>query len=103
MAVAHIAYSQASQHGAILRSGLISLEDSLARLNGIKGTMQLMIDGDGSSADHYAYMQGKFGFASNADAKAAWDELNSALFKLNTNSSVTDVNAALLQLFAKFR
>ena len=103
MAVSHIQFNSGTQHGAILRHGLTLLEDGLDRLNEIKATMQLMIDGDGSSDTHFAYMQEKFGFASNADAKACWDELNSVLFKLNTNDSVTSVNAAMLQAFAKFR
>lgn len=45
----------------------------------------------------------KFGFATNDVAKAAYDELNSLAFKLNTDVEVTAVNAALLQVFAKFR
>jgi hypothetical protein len=103
MAVAHIDFNHGSPHGSLLHSGLSGLENALANLNEIKATMQLMIDGDGSQAAHFTYATDKFGFASDAVAKAAWDELNSVLFKLNTNSSVTDVNAALLQVFNKFR
>lgn len=103
MAVAHLNFNGGTQHGALLRRGLLGLEEALSRLNEIKNTMALMIDGDGSDASHFAYMQDKFGFADNAGAKAAWEELNSALFKLNTNDSVSSVNAALLQLFNKFR
>lgn len=103
MAVTHIQFNQGTQHGALLRSGLTLLEDGLDRLNDLKATLQLMIDGDGSSAAHFAYMQERLGFSDNAAAKAAWDELNSLLFKLSTNSSVDNVNAALVQAFAKFR
>lgn len=103
MAVSHIPYNKGTIHGSILSGGLNRLETALDELNEIKGTMALMIDGDGSSASHFAYMQEKFGFLDNAAAKAAWDELNSLLFKLNTNASVSDVNAALLQAFNKFR
>lgn len=103
MAVGHISYNTGTQHGAMLRNGLTLLEDGLDRLNDLKATMQLMIDGDGSDALHFAYMQEKFGFADNASAKAAWDELNSLLAKLNTDAQVSSVNAALLQAFAKFR
>ncbi len=103
MALDHISYNIGTQHGAMLRNGLTLLEDGLDRLNDLLATMARMIDGDGSDAMHFAYMQEKFGFASNAAAKSAWDELNSLLAKLNTDSQVTSVNAALLQAFAKFR
>lgn len=103
MAIAHINFNQGTQHGLLLKNGLQKLEDSLGELNEIKGTMQLMIDGDGSLAAHFTYMTGKFGFTDDAGAKAAWDELNSLLFKLNTDSSVDNVHAALVQAFNKFR
>lgn len=103
MAVSHISYSASTQHGALLHSALGGLEAKFDDLNDIHATMALMIDGDGSDASHFAYMATKFGFADNATAKAAYEELSSLLFKLNTNSSVSDVNAALLQAFNKFR
>lgn len=103
MAVAHINFNAGTPHGGLLKNGLSRLEDALNNLNELKATMQLMIDGDGSQTAHFPYMQEKFGFTDNAGAKAAWDELNSVLFKLNTNSSVDSVNAALLQVFNKFR
>lgn len=103
MAVSHIAYSAGTQHGALLHSALGGLEAKFDDLNDIHASMALMIDGDGSQAAHFAYMTTKFGFSSDAVAKAAYEELSSLLFKLNTNASVTDVNAALLQAFNKFR
>lgn len=103
MAVAHIYFNHGSPHGALLHSGLQRMEGALADLNEIKGTMQLMIDGDGSNVAHFEYMKEKFNFTDTTAAKAAWDELNSMLFKLNTNDSVSSVNAALLQAFSKFR
>lgn len=103
MAVAHIDYNRNSQHGSALRNALTNLESAFEQLNQTHATMALMFDGDGSDASHFAYMQGKFGFADNAAAKAAFDELASLLFKLNTNSSVSDVNAAMTQAFNKFR
>lgn len=103
MAVAHILYNKGSQYGALLKAGLQGMETALDSLNKIKATMALMIDGDGSQDSHFAYIANQFGFETPALAKAGWDELNSVLFKLNTNGSVTDVNAALLQVFNKFR
>lgn len=103
MAVNHISFNDQTQHGRVLRRGLQQLEEGLENVNDVLATMQTMIDGDGSSADHFTYLAEKYGFSSNAIAKAAWDELNSLAAKLNTNDSVSSVNAALLQAFNKFR
>lgn len=103
MAVSHIDFNKGTVHGNLLFSALERLENSFDDLNEIHRTMGLMIDGDGSQAAHFAYMQGKFGFVDNAGAKAAYDELSSILAKLNTDASVSSVNAALLQVFNKFR
>jgi len=103
MAVPHISYNHNTEHSRLLSSGLSQLEDALDSLNEIKGTMALMIDGDGSSPTHFVYMREKFGFLDTDVSKSAWDELNSLLFKLNTNQAVTDVSAALAQAFNKFR
>jgi len=62
-----------------------------------------MIDGDGSQVEHFEEVMTRYAFPSTTVAKSAWEELNSLAFKLNTNSSVTDVLAALNQAFAKFR
>lgn len=103
MSVAHLAFNDQTNHGRILRRALQQQEDGLDGLNDVISTLQLMIDGDGSQAAHFAYATTKFGFSDDATAKAAWEELNSLAFKLNTNNSVSDVNAALKQVFNKFR
>lgn len=103
MAVTHISYNSSTQHGTLLHAALKGLEDGLDLLNDTLSSMSRMIDGDGSQDAHYAYMRDKFGFPTEAEAHAAFNELNSAAFKLNTNASVTDMNAALLQVFSKFR
>lgn len=83
--------------------GLRRFEEGFRDLNAIFATMGLMIDGDGSSADHFGYIKDKFGFDDNAGAKAGYEELASCLEKLNTDSSVSSVNAAILQVLNKFR
>jgi tetrahydromethanopterin S-methyltransferase subunit H len=104
MAVAHLDFNASTPHGSILRRTLTNLERGLEELNDCIATIQLMIDGNGSDASHFVYAAGKFGFPSDGAAmKAAWEELNSLAFKLNTNASVTDVNAAMLQAFNKLR
>lgn len=103
MAAAHIHFNHENNHGGLLHGALVRLEEAFAELNEIHGTMLMMIDGDGTQAAHFAYMTTRFGFADDAGSKAAFDELSSLLFKLNTNTSVSDVNAALKQAFNKFR
>lgn len=103
MSVQHLLYNTGSSHGALLKTALVQLSMGFNGLNDLKGAMQLMIDGDGTSSTHFDYMRDRFGFVDSATAKAAWEELNSVLSKLNTNDSVSSVNAALLQVFNKFR
>lgn len=85
----------------MLRNVLNHFESGLDEGNDLLQIVPHMIDGDGSSADHFTLVTSNFGFNSNADAKAAWDEFQSMMGKLNTDSSVSSVNAALLQAFAK--
>jgi len=103
MAVSHIYFNEQSQYGRLIRRALNLIEDGLDNLNDTIGVITVMIDGDGSQADHFTYATTKFGFGSDADTKAAYEELQSLAFKLNTNASITDMNAALLQAFNKFR
>lgn len=103
MAKTNIYFNDQTNHGRILRRGLNTLEEGFESLNDVLANMPHMIDGDGSDAAHFTEVTSRYGFADNATAKAAWDELNSLMAKLNTDNSVTSVNAAMLQAFAKMR
>lgn len=103
MAVGHIGFNPASSHGGPLKDAITSFNDGLDQLNELFATMTQMKDGDGSQASHFDYAVAKFGFTDNVAAKAAYDELNSVLAKLNTDASVSNVNAAINQMIAKFR
>lgn len=103
MTVAHILFNDNTQYGKLLRSPLNKMEEAISEFIEIKGTMQLMLDGNGSDDSHYSYMQEKFGFLDNASAHSAWNELNSVLYKLTTNETTDHVYDALLQVFNKFR
>lgn len=104
MALLHLAFEKSPPLGGLLRRHLDEMESGFRGLNQLLGTMALLIDGDGSQASHFVTFADRFGFPNDgADAKAAWEELNSAMAKLNTDSSVSSVNAALLQLFNKLR
>lgn len=103
MASTNIHFDDQKHHGRLLRSALHMLEGGLDALNDAFASMTHMKDGDGSQAAHFTELTSRFGFTTDAKAKDAYDELNSLQAKLNTNASVTDVNAALLQAFSKFR
>ena len=90
-------------HGVILRQGLTQLESGFNSLNNVLNSMNHMVDGDGSDIAHFDEMVVRYGFPDTTTAKAAWDELNSVLAKLNTDASVTTVNSSLLQIFSKMR
>ena len=103
MAFTKIHFNIGLPHGQLLRAALTQLEQGHDGLNDIVAATQLMIDGDGSNVSHFEEVMVRYGFPSTTVAKAAWDELNSLRFKLNTDSSVTDVLSAINQAFAKFR
>lgn len=103
MAVAHIDFNHDTRDASRLTRYMLGLEENYNGLNRELATLALMIDGDPSNAANYTYMKDRYSFVDNAEAKGAYDELSSLMFKLNTNGSVTDVNAALLQAFNKFR
>jgi hypothetical protein len=103
MAATHINFAHNDGgYGTSLRTTLNTIKAGRQGLLDLLAIMATMIDGDGSNASHYTAMQPAFGFASTADAKAAWDELQSLKFKLTTDGSVDHVDAAQLQAFAKF-
>lgn len=102
MAVSHISFNSNSEYGMQLRQALGFLERGKNEINDLLGVMATMIDGDGSQPAHYAYFVSRFGFSSNEDAQAAWNELQALMFKLNTEAGVDHVNAAMTQAFSKF-
>jgi hypothetical protein len=103
MALTHLAFNDQLSHGRLLRQALLQLESGLEALNDIIAVMAVMLDGDGSSTTHFPYITSHFGFSTDANAKLAYEELNSLAGKLNTDASTTNVHAAMLQAFSKFR
>lgn len=103
MAVSHLGFNDQLPHGRLVRAALNKLEDGRDELATTLDTLTRMIDGDGSQASHFTYMTAKCGFASDAVAKSAYEELQSLNSKFVTNANVADVMAAMDQAFAKFR
>ena len=103
MAFAHIHFNDQLQYGRSLRRMLQMMEESDDLVADVRDVMIQMRDGDGSVATHYAECTTRFGFASDASAKAAFDELDSAYSKTSGDGSVSNVRAARDQLFAKLR
>lgn len=99
----NIYFANTASHAGFLRNSLSQLELGREGLSKLVAAMGLMLNGDGSLPAHFDEIVIRFGFPSTTIAKAAWDELNAANFKLQTDASVTAVKAALDQLFTKFR
>jgi hypothetical protein len=102
MAVNHIDFRSDTPHGRKLREALDAIQDGYRGLGDVRAIILQMRDGDGSDASHYTYVADKFGFPDTATAKAGFEELDSFYAKLSTDGEVTFVNAAMLQLLAKF-
>lgn len=104
MADPFIPFNDQIPHGRRLRSFLNKLNEFMDESADWMATSEQMkqTNADGSDPAHWATLASKAGFESNEDAKSAFDEIASLKFKLTTNSSVSDVNAAILQCLAKF-
>ncbi len=103
MAFLHIHFNDQLQYGRSLRRYLQMAEESDDLMRDVRDCMIQMRDGDGSQAVHYAECTTRYGFVSDAQAKAAFDELDSAYSKTSGDASVSNVRTARDQLFAKLR
>lgn len=103
MASNFIYFNDTTTHGRLLRRCLQSMEQGDDLLNDVRSAMIQMRDGDGSSAAHYTEVATFFGFQSDAKAKAAFDEIDSAYSKTSGDGAVSSVRAARDQLFNKLR
>lgn len=103
MAFNHIHFNDQTQYGRLLRRMLSMSEEADDLFTDVRDVMIQMRDGDGSQDAHYAEVTTRFGFASDAKARAAFEELDSAYSKTSGNGNVSNVRAARDQLFAKLR
>lgn len=107
MAAAFIIYDKNTDDGRDVRRGMEMIQEGIAILKNRQSIRIQQRDGDGSSAAHYDLLasQGSFQAGDYADAntaaKASFDEMDSMLFKLTTNGSVDNVDAAIKQCAAK--
>lgn len=98
-----IKVNQSTPTGRLIASGLNKLQEGKEEINLALARMTQQLEGgDPSQEANFAYAATQGGFDSNAKAKAGYDELNSLIFKLNANTSVTDVDNAQKQAIAKF-
>lgn len=103
MAVAHVYFNDQLQFGRQLRRALQLSEEADDCLTDVRDVMIQMRDGDGSQDAHYAKITARFGFPSDAKARAAFEELDSAYSKTSGNGSVSNVRAARDQLYSRMR
>lgn len=103
MAFQHIHFNDQTQYGRQLRRMLQLMEESDDLIADVRDMMIQMRDGDGSQDVHYAELTSRFGFVSDAQSRAAFEELDSAYSKTSGNGTVDTVRAARDQLYAKLR
>ena len=103
MAFSHIHFNDQTGYGRQLRRMLNLMEEGDDLMKDVRDVMIQMRDGDGSQDVHYAEVTSRFGFASDAKARAAFEELDSAYSKTSGDGSVSNVRAARDQLYARLR
>lgn len=104
MATSNIPFDRSVQFGQEIKALLTAYRKVVTDGPLILAAMAHMVDGDGSSSTHFTELATGGSvpvFENVADAKASWDELQSVNAKLTTDASVTNVQAALLQVCAK--
>jgi hypothetical protein len=101
--MAHLYFDDTTRYGRILRNVLSTIETSDDLFTDVRDVMIQMRTGDGTDAAHYAVVATRFGFQNNADAKSAFEEIDSAYSKTSGNTPVSDVRAAREQLLARLR
>lgn len=101
----HYGFNRSGSLAAGYRLGVAveSLDKAVKGLVDERDTMIQMRDGDGSQNAHYAAVTTAYGFSSDAEAKGAFLELDSLIAKLQTDSSVSGVKAAIAQFLARLR
>lgn len=108
MAAAHMYFNQELRpYGAMLRLMLLRSEEADDLMTDVRDVMIQMRDGadDGDEGNHanYAEITARFGFVSDAQARAAFLEIDSAYSKTSGDGAVDHVRAARDNLFAKLR
>lgn len=102
MQIQHISINRGSALGGRLYSAVDKLQSALVELNELKDCMPYMVDGEPEGEDTgFEYLETQFGLQVGKGALAK-GEIESLMAKLNTNASVSDVQAALTQVFNYF-
>lgn len=103
MADNHYSFSRSGGAGFRLGRAHEALDNALQWLVAERDAMTQMLDGDGSQDAHYAGVKDSYGFATDAEAKAAFLELDSVVAKLTSNASQSSVFDAVKQFLSRFR
>jgi hypothetical protein len=104
MAFDHISFNDQTNYGRMLRRCLTFMEEGDDLFRDVRSVMIKMCENnDPTDANNFIEVTSKFGFATNAKAKAAFDEIDSAYSKTSGDASVSNVRAARDQLFDKLR
>jgi len=99
----HIHFNDQTPYGRQLRRMLQLGEEADDAQKDVRDMMIQMRENDGSADSDYATIVTRFGFESNAKARAAFEEIDSAWSKISGDGNVSAVRAARDQLFSKLR
>ncbi len=104
MAITHFQFNPATVGGSRIRQINQSLETAQTMLTQELATIVTLCDNsDPSSSANFTAAASYYGYASNADAKGSYDELNSLNSKINSDASVSSVMTAIKQCANKHR
>lgn len=105
MAFNHIYFNDQTTYGRLLRRALQKSEEADDELKDVRDVMVQMRDGADNPGDptNYAEITNRFGFVSNAKAREAFLEIDSAFQKTSGDGAVSGVRSARDQLFNKLR
>lgn len=99
----HFYVDQTAVYASRLRTMLNNNETADDQIADVLDNMTQMLTGDGTADAHYSIMKLRYGFATDADARAAYGEITSAASKTSGNGSVINVRAARDQMYSRLR
>lgn len=101
MAATNIDFDRSNQFGQEIKAYLNALRKVNQDGPNILEAIVHMVDGDGSQAAHFAELVSKGIYPTNEDAQASYNEIASVNAKLTSDTSQTNVDAAIKQICAK--
>ena len=101
--MAHYYFDDQTQYGRMLRRMLNQMEESDDGLRDVRQVMINMRANAGQDDADYAEVTARFKFVSDAEAHAAFNEIDSVFLKMTTDAPVGEVVTSRVNLYDKLR